>query len=181
MNILKKWLKRIGKILLLLIVVAIIIGIIYEQVSRQKNKKYEESRTGSFVDVGGHKLYYYSKGEGKPTVVFESGFPGSHIGWSYSELFKEISQYATAVCYNRAGILWSERGSKPKTSENISDDLYRLLEKGGFEKPYIIVGHSAAGIFVRPFVEKHESDLIGVILLDPSHPDQSYAAPNDIK
>lgn len=177
----KKWLKRIGILLLTLIVVALITGVIYEQVGRQKMKKYEETRTGRFVDVGGHKLYYYSKGAGKPTVVFESGFPGSHMAWSYSELFNEVSEYATAVCYNRAGILWSERGTKAKTSENMSDDLYALLENGGFSKPYILVGHSAAGIYLRPFIKNHEKDILGVILLDPSHPDQMYLAPDDIK
>lgn len=181
MKSIKKWLKRIGISLLALIDIAIISGIIYEQISRQKMKKYEESRSGKFVDVGEHKLYYYSKGKGKPTVVFESGFPGSHMSWSYSDLFNEVSEFATAVCYNRAGILWSERGSEPVNANNISDDLYTLLEKSGFEKPYILVGHSAAGIYLRPFVAKHESDILGVILLDPSHPDQIYAAADDMK
>lgn len=181
MKSLKKWLKRIGLSLLALIGIAIITGFIYEQVSRQKMKKYEESRTGKFVDVGGHKLYYYSKGEGKPTIVFESGFPGTHMAWAYSDLFNEVSEFTTAVCYNRAGMLWSERGTKPKTAENISDDLYTLLDKSGFEKPYILVGHSAAGIYLRPFIKNHEKDILGVILLDPSHPDQMYLAPYDLK
>ncbi len=181
MGIFKKWLKRIGIGLLFLIILVLIAGVIYEQIGRHNAKKHETSRSGSFVDVGGHKLYYYKKGKGKPTVIFESGFPGTHYNWTTTDLFNEVSERTTVVAYDRAGMLWSERGLKPKNAENISNDLYMLLEKGGFEKPYILVGHSAAGIYFRPFAEKHGEDILGIILLDPSHPDQIYNASENIK
>ena len=67
-------------ITLILIFVLIILGIFYEQYKKQMSKHYKVD--GNFIDVGGHKLHYVLKGEGKPTVIFESGLDYSgHVIW----------------------------------------------------------------------------------------------------
>ncbi len=179
----KKALKRIGQGILALIIIALLSGFIYEQIGRKKaEKNYNEfKKYGSFIDVGGHKLYYRKGGEGKPTVVFESGAQSGHMVWGSSGVVQEIQKYATTVIYDRAGMLYSERGDEAINAENISTDLSMLLQKGGFEKPYVLVGHSAAGIYLRPFAQKHDKYIKGILLIDPSHPDQLYSAPDEIK
>ncbi len=177
----KKLLKRIGQGFLVLIIIALLSGFVYEQISRNKaSKKYEAyKKYGGFIDVGGHSLFYCTEGKGKPTVVFESGFPGDVFAWI--GISKKVSKHSTTVFYDRAGMLYSTRGNKAKNDENISDDLFTLLQKGGFEKPYILVGHSAAGIYLIPFAQKHEKDILGIVLIDPSHPGQIYRASDEIK
>ena len=175
----KKLIKIIGKGFLLLICLVIVIGFTYEQISRYKTKEFVEERIGSFVDVGGHQLYYERKGVGNVTVIFESGAPGDHRAWD--DLSDKISEYSTTLSYDRAGLLWSERGVNIKTPNNISADLETILINEGFKKPYVVVGHSAAGIYLKPFIEKHQDDILGVILIDPSHPDQIIKAPEELK
>jgi pimeloyl-ACP methyl ester carboxylesterase len=175
-----KWAKRIGIGLLSLIILIIITGVIYEQLERKKVQKYAEARNGSFVDLGEYQLYYEKDGTGSPTIIFESGFPGDHRVWANSYIRNEVSKHGTTLIYDRAGLLWS-RGNKPQNAETLSDDLYNLLQNGGFAKPYVLVGHSAAGIYLRPFIEKHSNDILGVVLADPSHPDQVYKAPEELR
>lgn len=181
MKTFSKWLKRIGIGFTLLLGVLLIAGIIYEQYGRSKIRKYEETRTGKLIDVGGHELYSYAKGEGGPTIVFEAGFPGTHLNWIYEDVFEELSEHTTVVAYNRAGLLWSERGENEKNAQNISMDLYQMLENGDYEKPYILIGHSAAGIYLRPFAHAYPDDILGIILLDPSHPDQMVDCPEELQ
>jgi hypothetical protein len=72
MKKLKKWGKRIFLGLLVLLFLAVLTGLIYEQISRSNfNKKFKPA--GQLVDVGGHQLHFVSKGTGSPTVVFEAG------------------------------------------------------------------------------------------------------------
>ena len=175
----KKLIKIIGKGFLLLICLLIVIGFTYEQISRYETKEFVEERIGSFVDVGGHQLYYEKKGDGNVTVIFESGAPGDHRAWD--DLSDTVSEFSTTLSYDRAGLLWSERGSNTKTPNDISTDLETVLTKEGFNKPYVVVGHSAAGIYLRPFIEKHQDDILGVIFIDPSHPDQLMKAPEKLK
>jgi len=175
----KKWFRRIGLFLLSVFVLAVISGIVYEQIGRHQVKKYAASRAGNLVDVGGHKLYYEKKGAGDVTVVFESGAPGDHRAWRF--LSDTISKHATTITYDRAGLLWSDRGAHAKTAKNISTDLDNLLAKINAPKPYILVGHSAAGIYFRPFISDHQKDIQGVVLIDPSHPNQISSAPEEIR
>lgn len=177
----KKWAKRIGLGLLSVLLIAILMGVIYEQVERKKARKYIESRKGAFVDVGDYQLYYEKEGTGSPTVIFESGFPGDHRAWINSYVRKELSKQATTLIYDRPGLLWSGGGDRPQTAETLSNDLYQLLQNGGFEKPYILVGHSAAGLYFRPFIKEHQEDILGVVLLDASHPNQIFKASPEIK
>jgi pimeloyl-ACP methyl ester carboxylesterase len=171
----KKWLKRISLGIVSLVVVLLLVGFTYEQVSRYKtNSAY--SPEGEFVDVGGHRLHFLRQGSGGPTVVFESGLDSNgHLPWYKVE--EEVSRSTTTVSYDRAGVLWSERGDKPKTGEAMGVDLANMLEQENFPKPYIIVGHSIAGITLPPFVTSNAEDVAAVVLVDASHYDQLNRLP----
>jgi len=164
-----KWIKRALLGILILVILLSIIGSIFEQISRSNAAKLIPH--GEFANVGGHKLHYYKKGEDGPTVVFESAFdPAGHLQWY--NLQQEISRFATSISYDRAGLLWSERGNNPKTGKIMAEELHALLEKSGVSKPYILVGHSLGGILLRSFISKYPQDVAGVILVDSKCPNE---------
>ncbi|GGH03393.1 hypothetical protein [Pedobacter zeae] len=71
-----KWVKRIG--LVALIILLLIAGFIFERVSRNDAEKITPD--GNFAEVDNHLLHYYKKGNGGPTVVFETAFdPAGHL------------------------------------------------------------------------------------------------------
>jgi len=87
-----KWIKRILFGALALISLSLIIGFIFEKVSRSYAEKIIPD--GQFADVGGHQLHYLKKGGNSATVVFETAFdPAGHLQWY--NLQKEISKFAT--------------------------------------------------------------------------------------
>lgn len=164
-----KWIKRVLLGVLILIISLLIIGFIFEIISRSNAENLKPH--GEFADVGGHKLHYYKKGNDGPTVVFESAFdPSGHLQWF--NLQQEISKFATTISYDRAGLLWSERGNNPKTGKAMAEELHVLLEKAGISKPYILIGHSLGGIILRSFISKYPQDVRGVILVDSSCPNE---------
>ena len=165
-----KWVKRIILGLLALIFLLLIVGFIFEHVARTIDSK-KIKPTGNFTNVGNHQLHYIKKGVGGPTVVFESGIDlGGHVSWKFVQ--DEISKYTTTLSYDRAGILWSERGNNPKSLSTNKSDLQNLLINTKCPKPYIIVGHSFAGITLRKLIDEQKEDILGVIFVDVSHPDQ---------
>ena len=52
----------------------------------------------------------------------------------------------------------------------MATDLYTLLKETGHPGPYILVGHSMAGLILRSFVDKYPNEVAGVIFVDASHP-----------
>ncbi len=174
--------KFVRKIIIggiILVVSLILIGLVYEQISRFiSNNKYQPD--GKFVELGDHKLHFTKKGNGAPTVIFESGLdPGGHLPWF--KVQTEISKFTTTISYDRAGVLWSDRGNNPKTGKAMSKELLDVLKKNNCPKPYIVVGHSLAGLFLRNFIEENKSDISGVIFVDVSHPEQNIRRPKNLK
>jgi pimeloyl-ACP methyl ester carboxylesterase len=131
--------------------------------------------TGQLVDVGGHKLHLYCAGTGSPTVVLEQGGAGNSLAWFYiqPQLAKE-----TRVCaYDRAGMAWSEPGSLPRTGKTIASELHTLLKNANIQAPFVMVGHSYGGLYVRAFAAQYPEDVAGLVLLDSTHPDQWTRTP----
>lgn len=161
-------------------VILLIVGsaFTYEQASRFIALwKYDPD--GELVDVGGHKIHMVRQGSESPTVIFESGLDTlGHLSWY--KVQEEVSEFATTLSYDRAGILWSERGDQEKSTDSMAADLEKVLVSEGFPKPYIVVGHSVAGITSRTFINRNQDEIAGVVFVDASHPDQAVSSPPSV-
>lgn len=149
------------------LIILLFAGIICEQVIQFY---LDSKRPGpeQFCEINGANIHFIKKGSGGPTVVFQSGLGGDHKIWQ--NIQDSLSLVTTTIAYDRAGLQWSDRSGAEKTLESIKSELFELLEKTNCPKPYILVGHSLAGITLRPFVRDYGKDICGVVLLDASHP-----------
>jgi pimeloyl-ACP methyl ester carboxylesterase len=118
-----------------------------------------------FVDAGGHRLNMLVLGQAGPTVVLESGLGGG-IGWE--QVRAEIGRFATVVTYDRAGLGQSEPGPKPRTARQIASELHTALANAGLPPPYVLVGHSMGGPYVRVFAAEYSRETAGIVLVDPT-------------
>ena len=119
------------------------------------------------VDVGGRQLYLTCLGEGSPTVVLEAGGTGNSTNWSPVQ--PGIAEFTRVCAYDRAGEGYSNSVPAHQSMEAMVHDLHALLDAGGIEGPYVIVGHSFGGRLVRPFATLYPSDVVGMVLVDPGH------------
>lgn len=126
----------------------------------------------TLVDVGhGRRLNLYCLGEGSPTVVFDAGLGDTTAKWG---LIQPVIAEQTQTCsYDRAGLGYSDPAERPGTSASSADDLHRLLRAAHITPPHILVGHSLGGMNVRLYADLHLSEVAGMVLVDPSHEDQS--------
>lgn len=174
MNALKSGLIRVTIFLLILAIV----GVIYQTAGAEADRKNHPAR-GNLIDVGGFKMHIYCMGEGSPTVILEtlSGGTSSYWGWVQPEVAKE-----TRVCvYDRAGRGWSEADPQPISLERTAGNLHTLLTNAGIEGPYILVGHSLGGIYVRQFAAQYPDEVVGMVLVDAAHPEQYDRYPQMVK
>jgi pimeloyl-ACP methyl ester carboxylesterase len=124
---------------------------------------------GALVDVGGHRLYLRCIGPAgaTPTVILEAGGGGSSAAWT--AVLDSLSPRVRACAYDRAGLGRSEPGPRPRTLRQEVFELRALLEAARVPGPYVLVGHSLGGLLVRLYEERHDADVAGVVLVDPTH------------
>lgn len=124
------------------------------------------------VDVGGgRRLNLYCLGDGSPTVVFDSGLGDSTVAWGLVQ--PAIAKKTRACSYDRAGLAFSDAATRPNDAKNDAEDLHALLRAAHVAPPYILVGHSAAGMAERIFADHYRDEVVGMVIVDGSHEDQA--------
>jgi pimeloyl-ACP methyl ester carboxylesterase len=133
---------------------------------------------GRLVDVGGHRLHISCVGTGSPTVLFESGLAGMSADWANVQ--PQMGSSTRACAYDRAGIAWSDSGFEPRDPRQIARELHALLTNAGESPPYVFVGHSFGGLYVRVFAVTYADEVAGLVLVDASHPDMWQRVPLEV-
>jgi pimeloyl-ACP methyl ester carboxylesterase len=120
------------------------------------------------VDAGGHGLNLLIDGQivDSPVVILEAGFGAGIASWSAVQ--SGIAKFAQVISYDRAGLGQSEPGPKPRSAKQIATELHAVLTKAGIKPPYVLVGHSLGGPFVRVFAGLYPEEVVGLVLIDPS-------------
>jgi pimeloyl-ACP methyl ester carboxylesterase len=66
---------------------------------------------------------------------------------------------------------FSDRSPEPRDGINVARDLEKLLAAGGVPGPYILVGHSMAGVRVHLFANRNPDKIAGLVLVDSTTPE----------
>jgi pimeloyl-ACP methyl ester carboxylesterase len=131
---------------------------------------------GKLVDVGGRRLHLHCAGSGSPTVVIEAG--ASSFAIDFTLVQSELSRTNRVCSYDRAGHGWSDAITAAAPREGIPQELRALLQKDGIAPPYVLVGASMGGLYVRRYQIDYPQDVAGLVLLDPSHEDRAFTMYN---
>ena len=128
---------------------------------------------GRLVQVDGRSLFLDCRGQGSPTVVFESGMGDGAGAWA--SVHDDIAATTRACTYDRAG-----RGfSDPLGIHTLADgalDLRSLLRAAGEPGPFVVVGHSLGVDYARVFVDAYLDEVHGLLLVDGFAPDLESSA-----
>ncbi|MGE5567020.1 MAG: alpha/beta fold hydrolase [Parcubacteria group bacterium] len=122
---------------------------------------------GRMVDIGGRRLHIVCKGaeHAGPTVLCEAGAFGFSADWA--EVQDQLATHHIRSCaYDRAGLGRSDPGPRPRDGLAIVSDLEALLRAAREPGPFILVGHSMAGLHVRLFAARNPDKVKGVVLVD---------------
>jgi len=124
---------------------------------------------GLMVDIGGRRLHLNCSGNGTPTVVVENGGGSFSVDWALVQ--PAVSQFTRICTYDRADYAWSDPGPVRDLPEQVMVDLELLLRLGDVKPPYIVIGQSIGGLFVRDFQRRFPQQVAGMVLVDPTHED----------
>jgi pimeloyl-ACP methyl ester carboxylesterase len=122
------------------------------------------------VSVGEHRIRVFQAGfadpkRAVPTVVFENGL-GQHIE-RWGSLLQRAAEIAPVVAYDRPGIGSSRPSAYRPSPENVAAMLHDVLAAIGAKPPYVLVGFSLGGAYVRMYAARYEKDVAGIVTIDP--------------
>src|SRR4029077_19435539 len=82
-----------------------------------------------------------------------------------------VSQFAKTISYDRAGNGLSKKGPAPRDGRRVATELHTALHNARASPPYILVGHSLGGPYIRVFAGLYPEEVAGLVLVDPTQED----------
>ena len=114
---------------------------------------------------GSRRLFLDCKGDGEPAIIFDSGAGSTGANWGAVQTI--LARKNKACFYDRAGMGYSDGSSRPTTPSNVVDDFYHLIKNANIQTPFVLVGHSRAGLYDTLYALRYRSQIAAMVLLDP--------------
>ncbi len=125
------------------------------------------------VSIGNRELSISCSGaRAKATVVLVAGAGRTAADWN--KVVPEIAKFTRVCSYDRAGLGASEKTAKPQSEDEVLADLHSLLSAAGEKAPFLLVGHSLGGLYVRHYATKYPAEVAGLVLVDSAHEEQVW-------
>jgi pimeloyl-ACP methyl ester carboxylesterase len=134
--------------------------------------------SGKLYSVNGYDMHLDCSGAGSPAIVLSTGLGDNFTVWA--KVQPELAKVTRVCSYDRAGMGWSQPRPGVPDSDSVAAQLHQLLAVAGVERPFVLVGHSISGLHVRAYGSRYQSDLAGIVLLDPSTPHQGDRFPQEL-
>jgi pimeloyl-ACP methyl ester carboxylesterase len=130
---------------------------------------------GRLYRVDGYQMHLYCTGHGSPAIVLDSGLGDDSLIWA--KVQPELSKTTTVCSYDRAGFGWSDARPGQQDANAIAEQLHTLLLQAGVARPFILMGHSISGLYLRAYAAHHPQDLAGLVFVDGATPLQDDRLP----
>lgn len=106
----------------------------------------------------------------RPVVWLEAGAFGFAADWGATQAALSMAGWRSCA-YDRAGMGYSDPGPAPRDGVAIVSDFEKLAAASGEPGPYILVGHSMAGLRLREYAGRHPQNIAGLVLVDAATPE----------
>jgi pimeloyl-ACP methyl ester carboxylesterase len=127
------------------------------------------------IRIGDRSLAVYCDGKAtrSPTVILIPA-PG-RTAEDWEKVQPAVSKFARVCSYDHANFGASDKAAAyPQPMEEAIDDLQAWLKASGEKKPFILVGHSGSGIYIRRFGAKYPGETAGLVFVDSAHEEQGF-------
>jgi pimeloyl-ACP methyl ester carboxylesterase len=126
--------------------------------------------TRQHVTVAGKKMSYTSfnlstRHPGAPVLVFEAGM-GLSGSVDFRILYPGLKQLAAGIGYDRNGEGESDEDTTLATDADLARRLHEFLQALKITPPYILVGHSMGGPYIRMFTALYPAEVTGLVFVD---------------
>ena len=133
-----------------------------------------EPPRGRMIDIGeGRRLRLVCEGPAqstRPVVWLESGAWGIAADWAAVQA-RLAAEGFRSCAYDRAGLGYSDPGPSPRDADAITADLDKLIQASGEQGPFVLVAHSAGGLYLRNFTGLRPELVKGIVLVDAMTPE----------
>jgi pimeloyl-ACP methyl ester carboxylesterase len=169
---------RVGLGATILLLLAAGAGFAYNDLSLRHYRRLHPA-PGKLYPVDGYNMHLYCQGTGAPTILLEAGQGGDWTTWGPVQ--PGLEKITRTCSYDRAGLGWSDSRPGARDSNAIAEQLHRLIIAAQVQGPLLLVARSAGGLHARAYLHRYPQDIVGLVLIDASTPEQVERFPARVR
>ena len=101
---------------------------------------------------------------GEPVIILEAGAGADLETWK--PILPDVSRVGPVIAYDRRALGQSEADPSTPTFTRTVQTLHAVLQALKVPPPYVLVGHSMGGVFIRGFASMYPGETAGMVYLD---------------
>lgn len=165
----KNTLKKVGKVLLALVIVLVstlLVIYVYNRIKIKQEEPLLANPLGQMVEVDGHMMCVYEEGEGEHTLLFLSGSGTAAPILDFKSLYSLLKDNYHIVVIEKFGYGFSDVVDTERSFDTILRQDREALEKAGIEGPFVLCPHSMSGLESIMWAQDYPDEVEAIIGLD---------------
>ena len=166
--------KKACKVLLIIascLLAVFILSIVINSIVARRRWSEIEGAYGEYYQTTHGRINYSVIGDNGDTIVILPGQGSVSPHYEFLSLAKRLAESHKVIIIEPLGYGLSDDTDVPRTAENICNEIHEVLSYLG-EDRYYLMGHSISGLYELLYANMFENELLGVIGLDSSVPQQ---------
>jgi pimeloyl-ACP methyl ester carboxylesterase len=158
-------------------IVLVSVALIIESLRMHRLRAY--APPGEIYNIDGYDSHISCAGTGSPTIVLEAGLGDDFLSWRRVQL--QLAAVTRVCSYDRAGYGWSAGRPGSRDTNHVAEELHALLAKANINGPFVLMGHSAGGLFIRKYASRYPQGIAALVFVDSSTPTQFERLPPELR
>ncbi|MGN1344043.1 MAG: alpha/beta fold hydrolase [Traorella sp.] len=143
--------------------------VIENMIENKERKSFESYGTRISTPYG--QMNVSIEGNKGPVIVLLSGYGTAAPILDFKPLAQKMSAFAQVVTIEYLGYGNSDVTLRPRTVSNICEEVHALMKELQYDQ-YYLMGHSISGVYDLYYQHTYPNEVLGVIGIDPSIPEQ---------
>ncbi|WP_448096026.1 alpha/beta fold hydrolase [Luteibacter yeojuensis] len=133
---------------------------------------------GEIYKVGGYDAHVHCLGTGSPAIVLSTGLGDDFTTWL--KVQPALAKVTRVCSFDRSGFGLSQMTPGPHDADTLAAQLHDLVGAAGIDKPFVLIGHSISGLYLRSYARQYTSDLAALVFIDGATPLQDDRVPKSL-
>jgi pimeloyl-ACP methyl ester carboxylesterase len=160
------------------VVFAILVaGTAYNQLALRKLRSLAGD-PGEIYKVNGYDVHLFCSGNGSPTLLLDTGLGDDFTTWL--KVQPELSKTTRVCSFDRSGFGSSDMTPRPHDADTLATQLHDLVRVAGIDTPFVLVGHSISGLYLRAYANHYRNELAALVFIDGATPLQDDRVPKSL-
>jgi pimeloyl-ACP methyl ester carboxylesterase len=160
-----------------LVVVLLAAGTVYNQWSLRRERTLAHA-PGETYQVEGYDVHMVCTGAGSPAIILDTGLGDDFTTWL--KVQPELSKMTRVCSFDRSGFGTSAMTPRPHDADTLAKQLHDLVAVAAIGKPFVLVGHSISGLYLRAYAKHYRRDLAALVFIDGATPLQDDRVPRSL-